>query len=77
VEGRKKPVPVPVTDPGSSILLNKEGGYAPNYISTVAVDSHRGFLVDADVTGDGYESHITVPAVDRIEETFDERPKSF
>lgn len=75
VEGRKKPVRVPVTDPDSSILLNKEGGYAPNYISTVAVDSHRGFLVDADVTGDGHESHMTVPTVNRIEETFDERPK--
>ena len=70
----KRPVCVPATDPDSAVLPNKQGGHAPNYTSTVAVDSHRGFLVDADVTGDGHESHMTVPTVDRIEETFDERP---
>ena len=66
---------VPVTDPDSSILPNKEGGMAPNYTPTAAVDSHRGFLVDADVNGDGYESQTTVPSVDRIEETFDKKPE--
>ena len=71
----KRPVRVPVTDPDSAILPNKDGGHAPNYTSTVAVDSHCGFLVDTEVTGDGHESHITVPTVDRIEESFDEKPE--
>jgi transposase len=66
---------VPVTDPDSALLPNKEGGMAPNYTPTTAVDSHRGFIVDADVNGDGYESQTTVPTVDRIKETFDKKPE--
>jgi len=66
---------VPVTDPDSAILPNKEGGMAPNYTPTAAMDSHRGFIVDTDVNGDGYESQTTVPTVDRIEETFDKKPE--
>jgi transposase len=65
---------VPVTDPDSATLPNKEGGLAPNYTPTAAVDSHRGFIVDTDVNGDGYESQTTVPTVDRIEETFGKKP---
>ena len=66
---------VPVTDPDSAILPNKEGGMAPNYTPTAAVDGHRGFIVDTDVNGDGYESQTTVPTADRIEETFDRKPE--
>jgi transposase len=66
---------VPVTDPDSAILPNKDGGMAPNYTPTAAVDSHRGFIVDTDVNGDGYESQTTVPSVGRIEKTFDRKPE--
>jgi len=68
---------VPVTDPDSALLPNKEEGMAPNYTPTAAVDSHRGFIVDTDVNGDGYESQTTIPTVDRIEETFDKKPEKF
>jgi len=66
---------VPVTDPDSAILPNKDGGMAPNYTPTAAVDGHRGFIVDTDVNGDGYESQTTVPTVDRIEKIFDKKPE--
>jgi len=42
-------VRVPVTDSDSSLLLNKDGGYAPNYTATAAVDVDSGLIVDADV----------------------------
>ena len=40
---------VPVTDPDAHVLTNKEGGYAPNYTPTVAVDTATGTIVDAQV----------------------------
>jgi len=70
-----KPVEVPVTDPDSAILPNKDGGHAPNYTPMAAVDSHRGFVVDADVTNEGYESLMTVPTVERIEGNFEKVPE--
>ena len=39
IEGKNATaVRVPVTDPESTILPNKEGGFAPNYTPTVAVE---------------------------------------
>ena len=72
---RSKTPRVPVTDPDSAILPNKDGGMAPNYTPTAAVDSHHGFIVDTDVNSDGYESQTTVPTADRIEETFGRKPE--
>jgi transposase len=68
------PAAVPVTDPESAVLPNKDGGHAPNYTPMAAVDGHRGFIVDADVDNKGYESHVTVPAVDRIIESLGQGP---
>jgi hypothetical protein len=39
-----------------------------------AIDSHRGFIIDADVDNKGYESHTTIPTIDRIKETFGRGP---
>jgi len=66
---------VPITDTDSLVLPNKEGGYAPNYTPITAVDGHRGFIVDACVDNEGYESHATVAAVDRLEEAFGQKPQ--
>jgi len=74
VKVRERPTRIPVTDTDSLILPSKEGGYAPNYTTTVAVDSQNGFILDADVTGDGDESHMTVSTVERIEERFEQKP---
>ena len=70
-----RPAKVPVADPDAAIMPNKDGGHAPNYTPTAAVDGQRGFIVDGDVTNEPVESPTTVPTVDRIAETFDERPK--
>ena len=70
-----RPAKVPVADPDSAIMPNKDGGHAPNYTPTAAVDDQRGFIVDADVTNEATESQTTVPTVDRIAETFEAKPE--
>lgn len=65
---------VPVTDTDCAILPNKGFGYDPNYTPMAAIDSHRGFIIDADVDNKGYESHTTIPTIDRIKETFGRGP---
>ncbi|MCK5805874.1 MAG: transposase, partial [Lentisphaeria bacterium] len=67
-------VRVPVTDPDSSLLPNKDGGYAPNYTATAAVDVDSGLVVDADVAIGGDEASAIQPAVEAAEETFGHKP---
>jgi transposase len=43
------PVRVPVSDPDSHIMPNKEGGYAPNYTPVAAVESEHGLVVGAEI----------------------------
>jgi transposase len=73
-EPPKKASKVPVADADSTILPNKEGGYAPNYLPVAAVDGHCGFIVDADVAGDHSEPGTVLPTVDRIEANFEKVP---
>jgi len=72
---KSRPVKVPVADPDSSIQPNKEGGYAPNYTPTATTDGHKGMIVDTDVLDDSDEGQVTVATVDRIEESFGEKPE--
>ena len=71
-----RPAKVPVADPDSAIMSNKDGGHAPNYTPMVAVDGEQGFIVDADVTNEVTESQTTVATMDRITETFGTQPKA-
>ena len=77
VDPEKNPAQVPTTDPESRVMPNKEGGYAPNYTPVATTDGERGLIVDCDVLGEVNESPAAVPSVDRIEETFGQRPKKF
>ena len=64
-EGAKaRPVSVPVTDPDATILPNKEGGFAPNYTPTVAVDAASGAIVSATVVEGSHEGASVMPAVE-------------
>jgi hypothetical protein len=73
-ESKKGPAKVPVADPQSAVMPNKEGGYAPNYTPMAAVDGAAGLIVDADVVAVASESDTTVPTVERIAQTFGARP---
>jgi transposase len=68
---------VPVADPDSTILPNKEGGYAPNYNPVAAVDGAAGIIVDADVLNHCREGETVIPAVERIEHAFGRAPDQF
>jgi transposase len=74
-ESKKGPAKVPVADPESAVMPNKEGGHAPNYTPVVTVDGAAGVIVDADVLAESGESGATVPTVERIEEAFGSKPR--
>ena len=63
-----RPVSVPVTDPDSSIVPNKEGGYAPNYTPTVTIDEASGAIIAGYVPEGARESDAVMPAVEKAKE---------
>lgn len=73
----KHPTQVPTTDPDSKVMPNKEGGYAPNYTPIVTTDSQCGFIVDCDVLDEVNETGAAIETVDRMEETFGQKPDKF
>jgi hypothetical protein len=77
INPQKNPARVPTTDPDSRVMPNKEGGYAPNYTPVATTDGERGFIVDCDVLSEVNEGSAALPSVDRIEETFGQRPERF
>lgn len=77
IDPAQNPAQVPLHDPESRVMPNKEGGYAPNYTPTTTTDGHRGFIVDCEVVGEVNETPQAVPSVDRIEETFGQQPQRF
>ncbi len=73
--GSRRPVKVPVADPDSTIMPNKEGGYAPNFNPIAAADGECGMLVDGDVLDEMNEGETVIPTVERIEAAFGKKPK--
>ena len=73
----KNPAQLPKADTDSKVMPNKEGGYAPNFTPTAAVDVSSDFIVDCEVIADPNEHTQTLPTVDRIEENFGGKPKAF
>jgi transposase len=67
-------VRVPVTDPDASLLPNKEGGYAPNYTPTVAVDQETGAILAAEVVDGSDEAAALAGAVEACQETLGKKP---
>ncbi len=65
--GRNKAaaVCVPVTDPDSMIVPNKEGGFAPNYTPTLAVDAATGAIISALVPEGSDEAGSVLPAIEQ------------
>jgi transposase len=74
INAAKNPAQIPKADADSRVMPNKEGGYAPNYTPLVATDGAIGMIVDCDVIAAPNEQTETLPVVDRIEETFGQKP---
>lgn len=70
----KKSAKVPVADPDSAMMPNKEGGYAPNFNPLAAVDGESGMIVDAEVLNEINEPGAVIPTVERIESNFGQKP---
>lgn len=77
IHPQKNPAQVPMNDPDSRVMPNKEGGYAPNYTPTATTDGHCGFIVDCEVLGEVNETSQAVPSVDRVEQDFGQKPERF
>jgi transposase len=77
VDPQTHPARVPTTDLDARVMPNKEGGYAPNYTPTATTDGHRGFIVDCEVLAEVNETQEAVASVDRIAETFGQKPSKF
>jgi transposase len=77
INPQKNPAQVPVNDPDSRVMSNKEGGYAPNYTPTATTDGQCGMIVDCEVIAEVNESREALASVDRIEDTFGQKPEKF
>jgi transposase len=75
VDPIKNPAQIPKHDPDSRVLPNKEGGYAPNYTPLATTEGHGGYIVDADVIVGPNEQQELVPSLDRVTETFGQKPE--
>ena len=73
---KSRPVRIPLSDSDSHILPNKEGGYAPNYTPTVAVDTSSGVIVSAEVPEGGDEASVVSAAIAVAEELTGDSPKN-
>lgn len=75
--GSRRAAKVPVADPDSAIMPNKEGGYAPNFNPVAAVDGACGLIADADVLNEMNEAETVIPTVERIETSLGQKPEQF
>lgn len=71
----KNPAQLPMADPDSRVLPNKEGGYAPNFTPLAAVDVGSNFIVAVDVIAGVTEHTHAQPIVEQIEADFGKRPE--
>ena len=76
-DGVKTPAQMPKADTDSTVMPNKEGGYAPNYTPVVATDGTADFIVNCEVIAGPNEQNELLPSVDRIEENFGQKVEDF
>ena len=71
--GLKTPAQLPKADTDSTVMPNKEGGYAPNYTPVAATDGTQDFIVDCDVIAGPNEHNELLSSMDRIAENFEQK----
>lgn len=68
--GEDQAAQLPVTDPDSRVMPNKEGGYAPNYTPLTVVDTASGLILHADVVPEVNEHPYAWPAIEQVRQDF-------
>jgi transposase len=68
--GETPPSRLPLTDPESRVMPNKDGGFAPNYTPTATVDVGSGLIVEATVLGVVNEDQHLIPALEAVQGQF-------
>ena len=71
----KTPAAVPVADPDSQVMPNKEGGFAPNYTPVVAADGRCGYIAETEVIPGNDEAGSTATLVDQIQSDYERKPQ--
>jgi hypothetical protein len=66
---------VSTTEPEARIMKTGEGGLVPCYNVQVTTDASHGLIVDAAVTTDVNDHHQLAPAMERVEQTFQRKPR--
>ena len=69
-DGKKLPERLPITDPESRVMPNKEGGFAPNYTPNALVDVHSEMITCCDVTADLTDEDALLPAIQQVQTSF-------
>jgi transposase len=72
---QKSPTQLAPADLDAKVMPNKEGGYAPNYTPTVAVDGAAGVLVDCNVIDTPKENQELPDSMERTERAFEKQPE--
>jgi len=70
---KARPTRVPVTDPDSQVLPNKEGGYGPNYTPVATTEAQTGAIIHSDVLSGSQEADAVLPAVTAAEQLTGEK----
>jgi len=65
---------VPVTDPDATLLLNKDGGFAPNYTAVAAVDVDTGAIISAQIADGKDEAGTLTGVVEQCEKLDGAKP---
>jgi transposase len=64
------PKRIPITDPDSRVMPNKDGGFAPNYTPVATVDIDSGLVVESHVLNVINEDIQLLPSLDNVIQTF-------
>jgi transposase len=68
--GETLPKRIPLSDPQSRVMPNKDGGYAPNYTPLATVDVASGLIVSAEVIAGTDEDKHVLAAIADVQEQF-------
>ena len=68
--GEPLPKRLPLTDPESRVMPNKEGGFAPNYTPMATVDTHSGLIAACDVIAQPNEEPYLLSQLEAVRDDF-------